>query len=131
MTVIQRDAPAGDDVDVYTGQVATLFEAAHERPDGYPDELPFVGHVPVSVTFRRPGALHGPSAQWWRVPDPATLFDWLVQTSVGQGWASTAAPAVSDSARLATLTRGGRTRTIFAARGGASSLVTLADRDSA
>jgi hypothetical protein len=130
VSVIQRNPPA-DDVDVYTGQVATLYEAAHVRPAGYPDDLPFVGEVPVSVTFRRAGSMHGPSAQWWSVPDPSALFDWLVQASAGEGWVASGPPAVSDTARLMTLTRGDRVRTIFAARGGASSLVTLADRASA
>lgn len=124
MTRAQLAAP-GDAASVAT----TLFDAAETRPAGYPDALPFVPGHPVSVTGLREGMQHGPSAQWWGVPDPESVFARLLRASLEDGWARVpddGAPALS--AAVIRLRRGARSRTILASRVGPVGMVTLADR---
>ena len=111
---------------------AVMFEAADDRPEGYPAALPFVAGYAVSVTEQRPGMQHGPSAQWWGVPDPEAVLARLLRTSQEEGWLRAAAdedgspPALA--AQLVRLRRGDRGRTIIASRVGRVGMVTLADR---
>lgn len=107
----------------------THFEAADDRPAGYPEALPFVPGLSVSVTELRAGMNHGPSAQWWGVDDPDAVLSSLVRGSVEDGWEQVTddeAPALAAS--LVRMRRGGRGRTIIASRVGPVGMVTLADR---
>ncbi|MDB4951761.1 MAG: hypothetical protein JWM27_4410 [Gemmatimonadetes bacterium] len=108
---------------------ATYFAAGGARPAGYPAVLPFVPHLDVSVTVAREGMLHGPSAQWWGVPNPPALFDKLLRASLADGWIPVDdedTPTIA--AQVANLRRAARTRTIVAAIVGNTGLVTLSDR---
>jgi hypothetical protein len=107
----------------------TYYNASGTRPAGYPAVLPFVPLLDVSVTVARDGMLHGPSAQWWGVPNPPALFDKLLRASLADGWIPVEdedAPAIA--AQVANLHRAGRMRTIVAAIVGTTGLVTLSDR---
>jgi hypothetical protein len=107
----------------------TYYSACENRPAGYPAVLPFVPQLDVSVTVAQGGMIHGPSAQWWGVPNPPALFDKLLRSSLADGWIpldDEDAPAIA--AQVSNLHRAGRTRTIVAAIVGTTGLVTLSDR---
>jgi hypothetical protein len=107
----------------------TYYSACEARPAGYPAVLPFVPQLDVSVSVAREGMMHGPSAQWWGVPNPPALFDKLLRASLADGWIpidDEDVPAIA--AQVSNLHRASRTRTIVAAIVGTTGLVTLSDR---
>lgn len=109
---------------------ATHHPPSATRPEGYPEALPWVPGAAVSVTAVRPGMTHGPAAQWWTAESPDGLFEHLLRSSLEDGWTLSTDEATPPlSARVASLRRDGRARTILAARLGAAGMVTLADRD--
>jgi hypothetical protein len=108
---------------------ARLFQAADAPDPGYPEVLPFVPGYPVSITGTEPGLKHGPSAQWWGVPDPEAVFARLVRASQEAGWACASAEGrAAIQADVVSLHREGRVRTIVATRVGPVGMVTLSDR---
>lgn len=108
---------------------AQLFSPAETPPEGYPHVLPFVPGHPVSVTGTQPGMKHGPSAQWWGVPDPEAVFARLVRASREAGWTCPSAEGrAALQADVVSLHRAGRVRTIVATRVGLMGMVTLSDR---
>jgi hypothetical protein len=64
------------------------YEAAEERPPGYPDDLPFLPHCGVSVsTGRSPeGANRTRSAVWADPPDPSRTLEELKAELRAAGW---------------------------------------------
>lgn len=95
---VERQPEAGVGLRVRSGAgtadgfTTTMYQAAAERPAGWPAAVPFLPHVGGSLTlFDQPG--HGFSVQWWKVPDPSAAAQVLIDQCLAAGWREPAGPS--------------------------------------
>jgi hypothetical protein len=69
-----------------------IFPAAAQRPDGYPDTLPFIPNQLVEITEFEDAVV----MKWFGVERPFDVMQQLVGASVAEGWT-----AVSEEAEPA------------------------------
>jgi predicted Zn-dependent protease with MMP-like domain len=59
-----------------------IFPAVPERPDGYPDTLPFIPHQLVEITEFEDAVV----MKWFGVDRPFDVMQQLAGASVAEGW---------------------------------------------
>ncbi len=107
----------------------TVFDAARERPDAFPIDVPFVPGVPTIITAV-PGRADARSVQWWGVRDTTHFVHELIRQSGAQGWERMTDPQTTQGPFDITenrLRKGVVTRTIVSVITAEGALVTLAD----
>lgn len=90
--ILQRNPEAGVhevltevEVDGTVREHMRSYSPTSERPDGYPDHMPFLPDLPVSVDYVDD---RGESTRltWTEVPDPGPVTRQLLQMAIADGW---------------------------------------------
>ncbi|HSJ23212.1 MAG TPA: hypothetical protein VK929_00925 [Longimicrobiales bacterium] len=109
-----------------------VFPASSDRPDGYPQDLPFVPGAEVGLEGGIDAEKDSIVLKWLRVERPLEMLQQLIGASVRDGWTlhDDDPPATGDtgSVRRLCFVRGARERVIEAVQAAEFSFVTLTDR---
>jgi hypothetical protein len=102
------------------------FEESTERPDTYPEDLPFLPGVKVSVSRFEGRA--GCTVGWFDLPDPDAALDELRDQMLEAGWEGgepTRTSTPFGTMTVLELRKGGRTRGLMLQRFGDHNKITL------
>lgn len=106
-----------------------FFDAASERPETYPADLPFILDTRAAVATMH-GDITARTVQWWDVPDAPRLIQDLVRQSEERGWQGEQGPVEIQGPfplTKTTLRRGDIIRTVVSLATREGGMVALAD----
>jgi hypothetical protein len=112
--------------------LATIYDAAADRPPSYPPELPFLPGVKASVMDLPERA--GASATWGMLPDLEAALAGVLAQSEAAGWTPAEGAdegQITPGVWMIALARPGQGRTIIVASLGADSMITVLDKPTA
>jgi len=105
-----------------------LWEPAHERPEGFPDGIPFVPHAPCATATIDSARKVWNQVQWSGVENGDAVVEQIVQASLADGWEhAPVQPNVPPSRRVVVLEWSTSRRTITLSAEGDTTTVTLSD----
>lgn len=104
----------------------TTYEAASTRPDGYPDDLPFIPNA-VAMVGTMPTTPPGRMVTWSEMADAAAFATEVEAVGVADGWTTTRslAAGLPGPATMGEARRGTWRRHLSVVVGGAESAVIL------